>query len=59
MIKTGRFKPIRLGNGRNAVYRIPASDLNILALEHLEIMIGAILDKKMIESSKLNKTDIQ
>lgn len=46
-IKNGHCKAFRTGRGCKAVYRIPRTEINRLALEHLETIIDKLIEKKI------------
>lgn len=46
-IKNGHCKAFRTGRGCKAVYRIPRSEINRLAFEHLEAIIERMIEKKI------------
>lgn len=51
-IKNGHCKAFRTGSGCKAVYRIPRSEINRLALEHLESIIERMIEKKIAPYDK-------
>lgn len=50
-IKAGKLNAIRIGEGKQAAYRIPLTQLHILAIYNIEKVINALIDKKL-ESKK-------
>ncbi len=45
-IKSGRINAIRIGSGKKGVYRIPASEINRIALIDLEELIKKIIEER-------------
>jgi excisionase family DNA binding protein len=55
-IKKGKLNAFRIGEGCKAVYRIPLSEINRLAIINTEIVINALIDKRM-NASCIEKAD--
>lgn len=47
-IKKGKLNALRVGVGKTAIYRIPASEMNRLALVNMEEVIEKLIEKKML-----------
>lgn len=45
-LKNGKLNGFKLSNGKRAVYRIPVSEMNRLALVNMEEMIEKIIQKR-------------
>ncbi len=48
-IKNGRINALRIGGGRNSVYRIPHSEIDRIALFDLKDMINRMVEEKLKE----------
>ena len=55
-IKKGRLNAFRVGEGCKAVYRIPLTEINRLAILNMETVMNSIIDQKMITLAE-NKPD--
>jgi len=46
-IKSGRLNAVRIGAGKKATFRIPASEIHRIALCDLESLVSKIIEEKM------------
>lgn len=50
-IKSGRIHAFKIGDGKNAIYRIPRTEINRLSVLDLEKIIDVLIEKRLNPSS--------
>lgn len=55
-IKKGKLNAFRVGEGCKAIYRIPLTEINRLAIMNMETVMNSLIDQKM-NAIAMNKVD--
>lgn len=55
MIEKGRISAFRIGKGKRSPYRIPKTEINQLALRHLEKIVNQLCDLRIEEINSIKE----